>query len=302
MPPSNAPSFLAPVSDDQVVAGLAEEARGPQPTRRRSSGAWATWVEGAVVVGLTVSGLFASVGPRLFYLSLLGGFVAIAGSVLTGAAIVTWISERRPVRLQGPRRKPALALRGARDTALAAWVAASLLAWPLSRLEAGLPVGLTWSIEEAGGAPRAVLQTLAGVLVIDAWLYWKHRLLHTRWLFPFHRGHHVYRDPTAFAGFAVGPVESLLTFWPVVVWAHPKAVHWVPLYFGLVGGFVLLNFYLHSGVASRFLEATLPRLYVNTSAFHNRHHANAEVHFGEAFTLWDHLCRTRESDPRRGRA
>ena len=69
----------------------------------------------------------------------------------------------------------------------------------------------------------------------------------------------------------------------------------------LVAGFVMLNFYLHSGVASRLLEAVLPRLFVNTSAFHNRHHANAEVHFGEALTLWDHLCRTREGDPRRAR-
>ncbi|MFT3776364.1 MAG: sterol desaturase family protein [Minicystis sp.] len=297
---SEAPSLLAPVPDAQVVAGLPDGARSPGEPRRRSSQGWAAWVDGAVVVGLTASGLFSPEGPRIFYLSLLGGFASIASFVLVGAAIVTWISERRPARLQGPRRKPALALRGAKDTALAAWVAACLLAWPLARLEAGKPVGLTWSVEEAGGLARTVLQTLAAVIVLDAWLYWKHRLLHTRWLFPFHRGHHVYRDPTAFAGFAVGPVESLLTFWPVVIWAHPKAVHWAPLYYGLVFVFVWLNFYLHSGVASRLLEATLPRFFVNTSAFHNRHHANAEVHFGEALTLWDHLCRTRESDPRRG--
>jgi lathosterol oxidase len=138
------------------------------------------------------------------------------------------------------------------------------------------------------------------VLVLDAWLYWKHRLLHTRWLFPLHRAHHAYRDPTAFAGFAVGPVEAFLTFWPVVLWAHPRAAHWVPLYYGLVAAFVLLNFYLHCGVGSRLLEATLPRLSINSSAFHNRHHANADVNFGEALTLWDRLCRTREGDRARG--
>lgn len=60
--------------------------------------------------------------------------------------------------------------------------------------------------------------------------------------------------------------------------------------------FVWLNFSLHCGVASRLLERTLPRFLINTSAFHNRHHANAEVNFGEALTLWDHLCKTRESD------
>ena len=299
MPRSNAPSLLAPVPDAQVAAGLGEGARGAKVSRRRPAAAWALCVEALVVAALTASGLVCPEGPRLFYASFLAGFAAIAGFVLAGAALVTWWSERRADRLQGPRRRPALVLREARDTALAAWVAACLLAWPLSRLEAGAPTGLTWSLADAGGATRAVLQTAAGVIVLDAWLYWKHRLLHTRWLFPFHRGHHVYRDPTPFAGFAVGPVESLLTFWPVAIWAHPKAVHWAPLYYGLVVAFIGLNFYLHCGVASRLLERTLPRLFLNTSAFHNRHHANAEVNFGEALTLWDHLCRTREEDARR---
>ena len=40
---------------------------------------------------------------------------------------------------------------------------------------------------------------------------------------------------------------------------------------------------------------------MNTSVFHNRHHANAEVNFGEALTLWDRLCRTREEDGRPAR-
>lgn len=298
-------SLPAPMADAQGMAGLADTARDPGtsvtirgslPTRprRQSDGAWAAWVDGGVVAALTACGLVSPEGPRVFYRALLLGFAAIAGAVLAGAALVTWISERRPERLQGPRRRPALTLREARDTALAAWVAACLLAWPLSRLEAGAPVGLTWSLAEAGGAARTILQTAAAVVVLDAWLYWKHRLLHTRWLFPFHRAHHVYRDPTAFAGFAVGPLESLLTFWPVVIWAHPRAVHWAPLYLGLVVAFVCLNYYLHCGVASRLLEAVLPRVLLNSSAFHNRHHANANVNFGEASTLWDRLCRTRE--------
>ena len=267
-----------------------------EAVRRRPVTPWATAVDVGVTLALTGAGLLCPQGPRVFYASLLGGFAGIAGAVLAGAAVVTWVCERRGDRLQGPRRRPALILREARDTALAAWIAACLLAWPVSRLRAGVPVGLTWSLAEAGGAARAILQTAGAVLVLDAWLYWKHRLLHTRALFPFHRAHHHFRDPTAFAGFAVGPVESLLTFWPVVLWAHPLAAHWAPLYYGLVAAFVLLNFYLHCGIASRLLEGVLPRLLVNTSAFHNRHHANAEVNFGEALTLWDRLCRTREED------
>lgn len=260
--------------------------------------AWPTWVDGGVIVALTSAGLLAPDHRDLWYAALLVAFAGIAGPVLAGAAISTWWSERRPPeqRLQGARRRPALMAREARDTALAAWVAACLVAWALWRSWTGRPIGLVWSAAEAGGVLPALLQSLAGVVVLDAWLYWKHRLLHSRWLFAFHRGHHVFRDPTAFAGFAVGPVESLLTFWPVVLVAVPQAKHWAPIYFALVGGFILLNFYLHCGVAVRLLEALLPRLLVNTSAFHNRHHANADVNFGEALTLWDRLCRTRLED------
>ncbi|WP_053231652.1 sterol desaturase family protein [Sandaracinus amylolyticus] len=253
------------------------------------------WIEGAVLVVLVGAGLACPEGPLRWYGALAVSFVGIAGSVIALASFAAWLAERSPARLQGPRRRPRLALRGARDTAVAALVAASLLAWPLARMWAGEPTGLVWTLPEAGGPGTVLVGNLAAVLVLDAWLYWKHRLLHTRLFFPFHRAHHVYRDPTSLSSFAVGPVESVLTFWPIVLVAFPWAPHYAPVYFALVAAFVALNFYLHSGVASRLAEAVLPRLFVNTSAFHNRHHANAEVNFGEALTLWDHLLGTREN-------
>ncbi|MFZ6179637.1 sterol desaturase family protein [Nannocystis pusilla] len=256
-------------------------------------------VDRGVVLLATLAGLACPQGPVLWYKSLLLAFAAVGGLVLLGAGAATLFSAGRGQRIQGPRRRSALLGRSAGDTALAAWIAACFAAWPMARADAGEPIGLVWSLAEAGGLSAVVWQTLLGVLVLDAWLYWKHRLLHTRLLFPFHRGHHVYRDPTPFAGFAVGPVESVMTFWPILLVAFPWATHFGPTYVALVVGFVLLNYYLHCGVTFRALEATLPRLFVNTSAFHNRHHANAEVNFGEALTLWDHICRTRAEDRRR---
>jgi sterol desaturase/sphingolipid hydroxylase (fatty acid hydroxylase superfamily) len=281
--------MLDPVPDARIADDIAR-------CGAKRPAAWARWVDRAVVVLLPAAGLFSPQGPRAFYTALAIGFAGLASGVLAGAGVVTWFAERRPERLQGPRRRPAMILEGVRDTSVAAWVAACLLAWPLAKMRSGLPTGLVWSLPDAGSVAATVAGTLGGLLALDAWLYAKHRLLHTRWLFPFHRAHHAYRDPTAFAGFAVGPVESLMTFWPVVLVALPWATHWAPLYFGLVGGFVLLNFYLHCGVRVGLIEATLPRMRINTSVFHNRHHANAEVNFGEAFILWDMLCRTREGD------
>lgn len=282
--------MLAQAADARIAI---EAARGGG---KPSSAAWAKWVDRGVVVALPATGILCPYGPRAYYTALALGFLGIATAVLAGAGIVTWLSERQRDRLQGPRRRSAMILEGVRDTSVAAWVMASLLAWPLARMWSGLPTGLVWTLPDASSIAATVIGTLAGLIALDAWLYWKHRLLHLRWLFPFHRAHHAYRDPTAFAGFAVGPVESLLTFWPVVLVAFPWATHWAPMYFGLVGGFVILNFYLHCGVKVGIVESTLPRLLVNTSVFHNRHHANAEVNFGEAFVIWDVLCKTREED------
>lgn len=260
----------------------------------------ARWIERAVLAALVASGLASPAGPARFYVALAVGFVGIAGVVLSGAALVTWIAERSGERLQGPRRLARFAWRGARDTLGAALVAACFLAWPLSSLWAGHSTGLVWTLGEAGGLVPVVLGNLLGILALDAWLYWKHRLLHTRWLFRFHRAHHGYKDPTSFSSFAVGTVESVLTFWPIVLLSFPWAPHYAPVYFGLVAGFIGLNLYLHCGVASRLAEATLPRVGLNTSAFHNRHHADASINFGEALIVWDHLMGTGERRTQKG--
>jgi lathosterol oxidase len=240
----------------------------------------------------TAAGLLCPWGVARYYLALVFAFVGIATPTLLGATLTTLASERSATRIQGPRRRPALILRALRDTLVAAWMAAALGAWALSRAWAGLPIGLVWTVPSSKEMVLLALGVLGGLMVLDAWLYWKHRLLHTRALFPFHRLHHVYRDPTAFTSFAVGPVESLLTFWPVLLVALPAAAHFAPVYWTLVVGFITLNLYLHCGATIPLVERLLTPLTINTSAFHNVHHANAEAHFGEALSLWDHLCGT----------
>jgi lathosterol oxidase len=284
-------SWFGRVTDADVLRTLATPAISARSARKHGVH---DWIDTGVLVGLTASGLVCPYGTGLWYLALAASFAGIAGGVLGCAALITLYSERQSQREQGPRRKPAPKLREIRATALSAWIAACLLAWPLARLWSGHAIGLVWTLEEAGGGVGIFLQTFAALLVLDAWLYWKHRLLHMRVMFPFHRQHHSFRDPTAFAGFAVGPVEALLTFWPIVILALPEAIHYAPLYFSLSAGFILLNLYLHCGVSVGFIEATLPRLLFNTSVHHNRHHANAEVNYAEAFVIWDRLCRTAE--------
>jgi sterol desaturase/sphingolipid hydroxylase (fatty acid hydroxylase superfamily) len=260
-----------------------------------TSRGWAHAVDTAIPFALTALGLLHPESPTTYYLCLAAAFGALAGVVLGGAGVVMLVAARVGTRIQGPRNKPAHIGAEAFESARAMYVAACLAAWPLAQWRLGHETGMVWSLE-GRAAWAVVLQTVAGVLVIDAWLYLKHRLLHTRWLFPFHSPHHAFRDPTPFAGFAVAPLEALLTFWPILILCIPEATHWGPLYFGLVGGFIALNFYLHSGVTWRIVEAVLPRAFFNTSAFHNVHHSHVKVNFGEALYLWDRICKTRLVD------
>lgn len=253
-------------------------------------------IDSALPFVLAGLGLFSD-DPVTWYRGFAAIFVLLCIFVLGGAGLTHLASLRFGTRIQGERRKPPPLGREAFETARAMWVMATLAAWPIMQWQLGRPTGMVFDLQAHGiEAWQIVLQTFLGVLVLDAWLYWKHRILHTRALFGFHRQHHVFRDPTPLAGFAVGPFEALLTFWPVTIICIPEATHWAPAYVALVVGFVTLNFYLHCGVTLKLAEATLPRLFFNTSAFHNVHHSHANANFGEAMYLWDRLCRTRLQD------
>ncbi len=268
----------------------------PAQTRLRVA---AEWFDRALPLLLTAAGLLHPDSPTTWFVCLGFAFVAIAGPLLVGAGIVTLLSKRIGARIQGPRTKPAPILAEAFETTRAAYVAATLAAWPLAQWQLGHPTAMVTDPADAGTSAGALLlYTVIGVVAMDAWLYWKHRLLHTRPMFVFHKGHHAFRDPTPFAGFAVGPVESLLTFWPILLLCVPAFTHWAPLYFALVIGFVNLNFYLHCGVTIAWVERLVPRTGLNTSAFHNIHHSHAVVNFGEAMTIWDRICKTRLEDSR----
>ncbi len=254
------------------------------------------WIDRFVLVAIPAAGAL-SWDPGLWYASFGIAFACLIGAVFSGAFIVTRWAEARSERIQGPRRKAPMLREEAWVTAQAMWVMAGLAAWPITAAQLGHETGFHWSLEGTGWTPWAAIGvTLLGLVGVDAWTYWKHRALHTQALFGFHRDHHTFRDPSAFAGFAVGPLEALWTFAPVLAVLHPEALHWGPAYVFLVVGFVCLNLYLHCGVTVGWIEATLPRIGINTSAFHNVHHSHARVNFAEVATWWDRICKTRLED------
>jgi len=256
----------------------------------------APFIDTAVVVLALLSGLIHP-EPLVFYKSALEVFLIIVIPLYTLSFFIYRYSEKYGNRIQGIRKKAPLIAKEAFSSGRAAFIVSLMAAWPLGLSRAGYETGLVWTVEEMGLSWwMVVLQMYLGIVAVDAWTYWKHRMLHTKLLFPFHKHHHSFRDPTPFAGFAVGPVETLLTFWPLLLICFPPAKHFAPLYFTAIIGFVLLNLYLHCGVTFNFMEKLLPRLLLNSSAWHNVHHSDVNANFGEVSFIWDKICKTSRED------
>jgi len=256
----------------------------------------AVYIDWAVVVLFFLSGLLHP-SPKVFYDSFWRIFLIITIPLFSFAFLIYRFSEKNGNRIQGERSKNPPILEEAFGSARAMFVVACMAAWPTGMYRMGMPTGLAWTLSEMGLSwSLVILEMYAGIIAVDALTYWKHRLLHTKAFFAFHKHHHSFRDPTPFAGFAVGPVETVLTFWPLLLICFPPAKHFAPLYFSAITGFVFLNLYLHCGVTFNWLEKILPRIGLNSSAWHNIHHSDANMNFGEVSFIWDKLCKTSRAD------
>lgn len=256
----------------------------------------ATYIDWFIVALFFFSG-FLHPSVSTYYDSLWRIFLLICIPLFSLIFLFYRFSEKWGNRIQGTRNKIPPIAEEAFGTARAMFVVSCMAAWPVGLYRAGFPTGLAWTLEEMGLSWwMVILQMYAGIMLIDAMTYWKHRLLHTRLFFPFHKHHHTFRDPTPFASFAVGPMETLLTFWPLLLICFPVAKHFAPLYFTAIVGFVLLNLYLHCGVTFLWLEKALPKIGLNSSAWHNVHHSDVNANFGEVSFIWDRLCKTSLAD------
>lgn len=226
----------------------------------------APYIDWAVVIGAFASGALHP-APTQFYDSVWRLFLIITIPLFSACGLIYLYAERYGQRIQGERKKAPLMGEEAFGSARAMFVVSCMAAWPMGLYRAGFPTGLAWTIADMGiPGWLVVVEMYFGIVAVDALTYWKHRLLHTKLFYPFHMHHHTFRDPTPFAGFAVGPVETVLTFFPLLFICFPPAKHFAPLYFSAITGFVFLNLYLHCGVTFSFLEKLLPRLLLNSSA------------------------------------
>jgi len=235
--------------------------------------------------------------PSMFFDSLVRCFVILELTIMSGSFLMVVAGKTFGTRIQDmdkPHdfRSPWL-LKEAAETSVALYIFACFAAWPLSLYRLGLPCALVDTLEETGdGVWFYAFKTAFGLLGADWYMYMKHRILHSRNFFAFHRSHHMFRDPTPFAGFAVHPVEAVVTFGPVLFAIFPWVGLCIPLHAPVLVFLAVLNLYLHCGYTIGLVEGILAPMFVNTSAFHNAHHFKTRTHFGEILWLWDWILCT----------
>ena len=174
-----------------------------------------------------------------------------------------------------------------------------MAAWPVQRAMTGELTAFTSNLKDTflgDGILINVAFAIVFFLFVDLYTYWKHRLLHTRMFWVFHKNHHSFFDPSCFASFGVSPFEAVPTFGPLLldeleIANSFKLCTW--LHGSLIVAQTVLNIYLHCEYSFDIIENTLPRLFINTSGYHhNLHHSKTKIHFSELLTLWDYLLNT----------
>jgi lathosterol oxidase len=128
------------------------------------------------------------------------------------------------------------------------------------------------------------LSALGLLVLVDAGLYYSHRLLHHRLLFRYvHRWHHRYVAPIIFTTTATHPVEFLIFQTMLILPAFVIPAH-ITIYFLVMGYTYLIGMIDHVGVRVRW------RLPLHgDNAFHDEHHVYFHCNYGHHTSLFDRL-------------
>jgi len=132
----------------------------------------------------------------------------------------------------------------------------------------------------------------------DVWFYWTHRFLHTKFMMTkIHKYHHLFRNPTPFATFAVHPVEALIEHSYLLIFSLLFPIFFPILFFESLFALIFSTLW-HSGyevfpqafAKNRFLKL------INNSTHHNLHHQKPLGGYSFVFNFWDQIFKTNRKE------
>ncbi|MFE8070005.1 sterol desaturase family protein [Marinobacteraceae bacterium S3BR75-40.1] len=216
------------------------------------------------------------------------------------AIIATWevVAARRPQRIHRRKRWPANLLIVALDTLTVR------LLLPFTATGIALIASENgWGVFNGVAAPMW-LSIVVTVVVLDAAIYFQHRLFHAvPWLWRLHRMHHADLEFDVTTGLRFHPLEILLSMMikTIMVLALGAPAVAVMTFEVLLNATALFN---HGNVQlPRRIDRWL-RLVVVTPDMHRVHHSiirrETDSNFGFNLPWWDRLFGTYRDQPRKG--
>lgn len=144
-------------------------------------------------------------------------------------------------------------------------------------------------IREATSILTSILDSFVLFFIMDAFMYWFHRIAHIQFIFNLvHKLHHQYDKPQPITLFVLNPFETIGFggLWLIVICIYQSSLNGMIFYlilntfFGLVGH-IGVEPYPRNWFALPFVRN------ITTSTFHILHHQNPEFNFGFYTSFWD---------------
>ncbi len=136
------------------------------------------------------------------------------------------------------------------------------------------------------------VEILVALVIADFFGYWKHRLFHTRFMWPFHAVHHSSENVDWLSNDRSHPVETIMT--SVMQVGPLLALGFAPQAIALVA-FLRRTHSVYEHTNLRFAYGRFSYFLVSPS-FHRWHHAPdddvIDKNYANVFSLWDVLFRT----------
>lgn len=224
--------------------------------------------------------------------------LAVFVSILAGMALWEVVAARRPQRVSRWQRWPSNLLIVVLDTL------AVRLIFPLAAVGAALvSADRGWGVFNLIAAP-GWLAILVSVVVLDAAIYFQHRLFHAiPWLWRLHRMHHADLEFDVTTGLRFHPLEILLSMGiKVAVVALLGAPALAVLIFEVVLN--ATSMFNHGNVRLPARVDRWLRLVVVTPDMHRVHHSivrrETDSNFGFNLPWWDRLFGTYRDQPAAG--
>eukprot|EP01080_Neovahlkampfia_damariscottae_P002928 gene2928-4767_t len=241
-------------------------------------------------VVLLIPGFFHPQSPQLYFESFIYCSLFLEAWLIGGGMIFWKITELLGSKLQTYKKFNPLVKKEIFGTTMTVITISSIAAWPITQVRLGQEIVFSWKLNQSFSF--TLIQFIIFLFATDAFTYWKHWFLHRPYMFPFHKFHHAFHDPSTFASFSFHPVDAFFTFSPIYLAMINQIQISAQMYVGYILFFVHINLYMHSGYSIRIFDQFLSFIWITSSETHNIHHEKSHCNFGEVSPLWDHLNST----------